>query len=81
MMDINRVISFISGLLSGALVGAAVVILIAPQSGETTRQSIIDKAREILDAGREAAEARRKQLREEYEASIRIPLPMDQATE
>lgn len=80
-MDINRVISFISGLLSGALVGAAVVILIAPQSGETTRQSIIDKAREILDAGREAAEARRKQLREEYEASIRIPLPMDQATE
>ena len=80
-MDINRVISFIGGLLSGALVGAAIVILIAPQSGATTRQSIVDKAHEILDAGREAAEARRKQLREEYEASIRIPLPMDQAAE
>ena len=80
-MDINRVISFISGLLSGALVGAAVVILIAPRSGEATRQSIVDKAHEILDAGREAAQARRKQLREEYEASIRIPLPMDQPTE
>ena len=80
-MDINRVISFISGLLSGALVGAAIVILITPQSGEATRQSIVDKAHEIVDAGREAAEARRKQLRQEYEASIRIPLPMDQATE
>ncbi len=80
-MDINRVISFIIGLLSGALVGAAIVILITPQSGTDTRQSIVDKAHEILDAGREAAEARRKQLRQEYEASIRIPLPMDQAAE
>jgi gas vesicle protein len=80
-MNINRVISFISGLLSGALVGAAVVILITPQSGADTRQSIVDKAHEILDAGREAAEARRKQLRQEYETSIRIPLPLDQAAE
>ena len=80
-MNINRVIGFVIGLLSGALVGAAIVILITPQSGAATRQSIVDKAHEILDAGKEAAEARRKQLREEYEASIRIPLPMDQAAD
>jgi gas vesicle protein len=76
-MDMDRVIGFIGGLLSGALVGAAVVILIAPQSGNETRQMITSRIQEIIDAGKQAAETRRRQLRQEYETSIRIPLPMD----
>ena len=44
----------------GAVVGAAVALLFAPQSGETTRQMISDKAREgrerVTDLSRRAAE-------------------------
>lgn len=74
-MDINRALSFASGLLGGAIVGAGVVLLLAPQSGADTRQSITDKFNEIIGAGREAMDERRQQLRAEYAAGIQIPMP------
>lgn len=74
-----KVLSFIGGLLSGALVGAAVAILLAPQSGAETRRIINDKAQEIVAAGKQSAEERRRELQREYQAAIRIPLSMEES--
>ena len=74
--NMKRVLSFIGGLLSGAIVGAAVVILLAPQSGADTRQRIVDKYNEIIDAGRQAFLEKRQSLRQEYETAIQIPVPL-----
>ena len=41
--------AFVSGFLIGGLVGAAVALLMAPQSGEETRTLIRDKGIEIRD--------------------------------
>ena len=74
-MRLNQVLGFLGGLLSGAIVGAAVVILLAPQSGTETRQRITDKVHEIIDAGKQAVDDKRQQLQGEYRAAIQIPLP------
>lgn len=55
--------SFLSGFLMGGLIGAAVALLMAPQSGEETRKMIYDKGVELRDRTSEqlekaAAEAR-----------------------
>ena len=73
-MDKQDFSSFIGGLFCGSLVGAAVVVLLTPQSGKDLRQSITEKINEIIAAGKEAVTARRKELTEEYEASLRIPI-------
>jgi gas vesicle protein len=73
----KKVLSFVGGLLSGAIVGAAVVMLLAPQSGVETRQRIVAKWNDIVDTGRQAIAERRQVLRGEYEASIRIPVPLE----
>ena len=77
----KKVLSFIGGLLSGAIVGVAVVILLAPQSGAETRQRIVAKWNEILDAGRQAVLEKRQALRGEYETSIQIPVPIAETEE
>ena len=77
-MDKNQVFSFITGLLSGSIVGVAAVVLLTPRSGLETRQGIADKINEIIDAGRQATLDRRQELQEEYRARIQIPLqPLD----
>ena len=73
-MDRDRILSFVIGLLSGSIVGAAVVVLMTPQSGADLRKTIADKTIEIRDAGRQAVQERRQALTEEYKARIQIPL-------
>lgn len=73
-MKTRQITGFFAGLLSGGIVGAAVIILLAPRSGSDTRQALIDKVNDIIDAGREAVAARRQELRGQYEAAIQIPL-------
>jgi gas vesicle protein len=76
-MNQNRILSFVLGLLSGSIVGAALVILLTPQSGSELRQGIVARYNEILESGREAIAERRQALRAEYKAQtthIRIPL-------
>ncbi|MGH2607283.1 MAG: YtxH domain-containing protein, partial [Anaerolineales bacterium] len=41
--------AFFSGFVIGGLVGAAVALLMAPQSGEETRHMIRDKGIELKD--------------------------------
>ena len=49
MSDNNDFGSFLSGFMIGGLVGAAVALLMAPQSGEETRVLIRDKSVELKD--------------------------------
>lgn len=48
--------AFLSGFIVGGLVGAAVALLMAPQSGEETRVLIRDRSIELKDKAVEAAE-------------------------
>ena len=43
------------GILAGAVVGAAVALLFAPQSGKETRKMIKDKTMQAVDAVKEKA--------------------------
>jgi len=45
--------AFVSGFVIGGLVGAAVALLFAPQSGEETRTLIYDKGIELKDQAEE----------------------------
>jgi gas vesicle protein len=56
--------AFFAGVLIGGLVGAAVALLIAPQSGEETRKQLAkssedlrDRAQDVVEDARERAEA------------------------
>jgi gas vesicle protein len=75
-MNKDEVLSLVAGLVCGGLVGAAVVILVTPQSGPDTRERIAGKFRDIVAAGKQAAADRRHELQQEYQARIRIPLPV-----
>jgi gas vesicle protein len=48
--------AFLSGFIVGGFVGAAVALLMAPQSGEETRVLIRDRSIELKDRAVEAAE-------------------------
>jgi gas vesicle protein len=77
-MNENRVLSFFLGLLSGSIVGVALVILLTPQSGSELRQGIVDKANELLESGREAIAERRQAMQAEYKVqTTRIQIPLD----
>ncbi len=49
MSDNNEFGTFFAGLIVGGLVGAAVALLLAPQSGEDTRTVIRDRGIELKD--------------------------------
>ena len=55
MRDDSGAGTIITAFILGALTGAAVALLVAPQSGEETRRMIGDKAREGADRAAEAA--------------------------
>jgi gas vesicle protein len=59
MSDTQDLGSFLSGLIIGGLIGAAVALLMAPQSGEETRELIRDKSIELKDRAVETAEEAR----------------------
>lgn len=64
--------AFISGFVIGGLAGAAVALLLAPQSGEETRTLIRDRSIEIRDQVEQtAAEARTKAEQLAEDARVR----------
>lgn len=62
--------SFIAGLTIGALAGAVVSLLLAPQTGEETRQLIKDKAIELRDKSTESLEETRKKAEVAYKDAL-----------
>jgi gas vesicle protein len=77
MSDRNDFASFFSGLIVGGLVGAAVALLMAPQSGEETRTMIHDRGIELRDRAvvygqdvQARAEAALEDARLRYDAAV-----------
>ena len=73
-MDTDRLLSFVIGLFSGGIVGAAAVILFTPRSGRDLRQSVATRYSEIVESGKQAMMEQRQALEAEYKARIQIPL-------
>ena len=55
MADRGTIPGFVSGLAIGALAGAALAMILAPQSGEDTRDLLFAKAREAGERARDGA--------------------------
>ena len=64
----SRVSDTVSGFFLGALLGAGLVLLFAPRSGDETQQLIRDRVEVVLSEGRQAAEARRLELTTQFVA-------------
>jgi gas vesicle protein len=76
----NKLISLAVGFGVGALIGAALVLLFAPTSGETLVKSLKDGYAETLEDARAAAELRRKELEAELKAKRGAPVRAIQKT-
>ncbi|MFM8322896.1 MAG: YtxH domain-containing protein [Chloroflexota bacterium] len=78
MSDNNDFGTFFAGLIVGGLVGAAVALLMAPQSGEETRTVIRDKSIELKDrAGEYGADARTRAEQAYEDARVRADTAME----
>ena len=67
MREDNGAGTIITAFVLGALTGAAVALLVAPQSGEETRRLLGDKARESADRAAEAARQGRELINRQKE--------------
>ncbi|MBM4459487.1 MAG: YtxH domain-containing protein [Chloroflexi bacterium] len=61
-----KVINFIGGLILGALVGAVVVLMLTPQSGQDVQASLQTRLNAIVEEGRRAAADRRAELEAQF---------------
>jgi gas vesicle protein len=68
----RKVLSFLSGMITGSLVGAVVAILLAPTSGEEIRVQLQERASRLREDIKAVAEQRRAELKRELEV-LRAP--------
>jgi len=71
-MNMNRVISFISGAVMGTLVGATLALLFTPASGDDIRTKMSEQVQKIQEEIKTATESRRNELEEQL-AALRKP--------
>ena len=64
----RKIISFLAGLLAGAVVGAAAAILLAPYSGSELQERVRTRVQALMEEGKRAAAARRAELEVQLEA-------------
>ena len=69
MSQNNEGAAFFAGLVIGGLIGAALALLLAPQSGEETRAQIRDKSLEYKDWAEEGYVHTRQQMQEQTAAA------------
>ena len=62
----NKILSFLSGALLGAFIGAITVLLLTPKSGESIRSELRHEVDAVLEEGRRASEIRRKELEAQF---------------
>jgi gas vesicle protein len=74
-----KFVQFLSGVIVGAVTGAAVVLLLAPQGGEETRRQIKQRIETVVEEGRAAGEARRVELMAQLEQAKQRPPSKGQA--
>ncbi len=63
-----RALKFLLGLLIGGTIGASLVLLVAPQSGEDTQRKLSEKMEMLLEEGKKAFDARRAELEAQMNA-------------
>lgn len=68
----RRMLSFLSGALMGALVGATLALLFAPSSGEGLRDQLRERVAALQEEVKRAAAERRAELEEQL-AGLRMP--------
>jgi gas vesicle protein len=68
----QRMFSFLIGILVGALVGSTIALLLAPESGEKLRGEIRERGQGFINEVSHAADSRRIELRGRLE-SLRAP--------
>ncbi len=69
----NKLISLAIGFGIGALIGALLVVMFAPVSGETLVKNLKEGYAETMEEARDAAEIRRKELEAELKARRGVP--------
>ncbi len=67
----GKLLMFLGGVIAGSIIGGAATLLMTPQSGESLRGQARQRYQEALEAGRKAADERKHQLIDEYEAMKR----------
>ncbi len=68
----NKIFSFLTGVLVGGLVGGTIAILMAPSSGVELRGQIQDRSIQLRDDIKAVADERRAELERELE-TLRAP--------
>ncbi len=63
----------ITGMILGALTGAAVGLLLAPESGETVQSTLRQRLNVVMEEGRRAAAERRAELEAQFAEAKRMP--------
>ncbi|PIE79904.1 MAG: hypothetical protein CSA11_10145 [Chloroflexi bacterium] len=67
----NKVFSFMAGLISGALVGGVIAVLFTPASGEDLKQGVVDRWHLALEEAQNARDQKRIELEAAYrEAAV-----------
>jgi len=64
----RKLVSFLAGLLAGAVVGAAAAILLAPYSGTELQDRTRTRVQALIEEGKRAAAARRAELEAQLDA-------------
>lgn len=68
----QRVLSFLAGTLTGALVGATLMVLFTPASGETIRSDLKNRVQRLQEEMQGAASSRRAEMEAQL-ARLRAP--------
>ncbi len=63
----NKLFSFLAGALSGALIGATLVLLLTPASGEQLRGEAANRWQQALDEARKAMDETRSEMETQFE--------------
>lgn len=75
--------SFVGGAVIGAAIGAGVILLSTPRSGEETRETLRERWNAALAQGKQAAREREQELWADFNTRVKAPagLPLtDHAT-
>lgn len=70
----QRTLSYLAGVVTGALVGATLMVLFTPASGETVRSDLRNRVDGMLGQMKDAAQTRRAEMEAQL-ASLRQPKP------
>jgi len=72
----DEALSFLSGFILGAVVGAAAAALMAPQPGNALQATIRERVEMVAEEGRRAAAERRAELEAQFAQARQFQKPL-----